>query len=575
MTQEMESIGIGMGIEGGSGASPSLSPPVPADNEDVPYILIADDDEAICQLLMDSLQEHGDYRIQIAGNGRVALEECERETPDLILIDSNMPEMTGFEFIEKFRRRPEAAGIPILIVSGFGDLSDRIHGLDLGAVDFVSKPFHPMEVVLRVRTHLENRQLYKNLERQREYINEQAGTLEAILNAVPSGLAVLDGELRVILHNPQFGALFSHSHGDIENKNISELCRGEVHLSGEGSGEWKCPLRADLLRTLHEGDSFRLQEIVFPSSESEQKSRYMIVMATRFFSRNDRLLLDIRDFTSHKETERKLAHRDRLAMLGELSMGVAHEINNPNAFIRLNAGNMKTILHSLESAFERIIQTDPDSKAGALPLSLAQSHFEDAIEGILKATERITIVVDRLKSFGRAGKPVIERVNLAVAVENALAITTHQIKQIEETDIRVDGVSLPPVLGSQVEYEQVVINLLANASQAIETRRKRGKSGFQGRLSLWFEQSESFVELFVSDNGIGMSEATAAKIFTPYFTTKERGQGTGLGLSISHGIVSKYGGRIEVESAPNRGTVFKISLPAAESAEAADIENGG
>ncbi len=193
--------------------------------DDRQYVLIADDDEVVYRIIRQSLEETGDFQIGWVKDGFEALEACEKQTPDLILLDVSMPKMDGIEFIQIFRKRPEAKAVPILLVSSFDDIADRVRGLDLGAVDLVSKPFRPLELAIRTKRHLEMRQLFKEVSRQRQEIAEEAGTLEAILNSSPSGMAVLDRRLRILRHNNQFASLFPASGGSLIDVDVSTICR--------------------------------------------------------------------------------------------------------------------------------------------------------------------------------------------------------------------------------------------------------------------------------------------------------------------------------------------------------------
>jgi signal transduction histidine kinase/CheY-like chemotaxis protein len=531
--------------------------------ESKPSILIVDDDEGICKLLEKYLSEVEDCNILSVHSGIDALKICKFQLPDLLLTDVSMPMMDGFQLMEEFQKLPGSDAIPIILMSGLGEYVDRIRGLDQGAVDFLAKPFEPVEVVLRVQRHLKVRNLYKEVKRQETESKERAGVLEAILNSVPSGLAVLNENLEVIRHNQQFAQLFPGSQKAVIGVPISELCRIEMGV-GEDSPDWQCPLSPSLLRTLKEGYDFQHREVKIYSS-NDQSERIFLSMATRFPDRDDRLLLDIRDFTSQKEQQNKLSHRNRLAMLGDLAVGVAHEINNPNAFVRLNAGNMKTMLKGLEKVFGKVSEIEPDLKLGALSISEVKGRLEDAVGGILNATERIGGVVERLKTFGRDEEIGSEEVDLCRAVMDSAEITAHFLREVEELSIETENVVVPPVRGSQIEFEQIIINFMSNAAHAIEERKQNEGEDYKGSLRVWFEFDEENVALLMSDNGIGMSDETKAKIYTPYFTTKPRGKGTGLGMSISHGIISKAGGRIEVNTALRQGTTFKLIVPVVKS----------
>ena len=549
----------------GNGYRGTSSPPpdAPGGGEEIPVILIADDDPMSRRLLEAALGVLGDCEFIRAGDGAEALEMFQQKTPDIILLDVFMPNMDGFEFIHEFRKFPGSDSVPVLLVSGFADISDRIRGLDLGAIDYLSKPLEPMEVALRVKSHLEKRRLYKEVEKQREYLADQAKVLDAILNSLPSGLALLDEELRITSHNQQFKRLFLNVGESemMEGKYFSDICFAEMAALGRARARQNNLVVDILLRVLHEGIDVQHHEIPFSGGENGDDLRYMLAMATRLPLRSGQLLLDLRDISDQKKAAQKMAHRDRMATLGDLSVGVAHEINNPNAFVRVNAGNIRKILEHLAPVFEEVIKKDSELKVGTLPFEKIPQQLNKAVKSILDATDRVSTVVERLKTFGRPENLEAEDVDLSAALENAAAIVSYKLKQVEEAEIRLPENPIPPVRGTLVEFEQVIINLLTNSVDAIEQMRHNGPDDFEGRLSAWLETAGEFVSLCVKDNGIGIDDATISKIYTPYFTTKERGNGTGIGLSISHGIIGKYSGKIEVISSPHEGSTFKVFFP--------------
>ena len=206
---------------------------------EIPMILIADDDPMCQRLLEAALGVLGDCEFIRAGDGVEALEMFQQKTPDILLLDVSMPNTDGFEFLHELRKIPGSDSVPVLLVSGFDDIPDRIRGLDLGAIDYLSKPLEQMEVALRAKSHLEKRRLYKEVERQRGYLAGQAKVLDAILNSLPSGLALLDEELRITSHNQQFKRLFLKvgESGKMEGKYFSDICFAEMVGLGRAPNE--------------------------------------------------------------------------------------------------------------------------------------------------------------------------------------------------------------------------------------------------------------------------------------------------------------------------------------------------
>ena len=238
--------------------------------------------------------------------------------------------------------------------------------------------------------------------------------------------------------------------------------------------------------------------------------------------------------------ERQLVLAERLAAVGSLAAGVAHEINNPLAFVITN-------LELLERDLGRL-----DPRAAAL--------IHDARFG----AERVRLIVRDLKVLSRDSAEQREPVSLDEVVESALRIGGRDLGQRAQLVTRLGAP--PPVRGNQARLGQLVLNLLLNASQAFP-----GGTNPQARIRVQTGVAPNGeVLLEVEDNGVGIAPENLKKIFDPFFTTKPVGEGTGLGLSICQGIVSSHGGAIEVESRPGAGTTFRVLLPACELAGRAD-----
>ena len=241
-----------------------------------------------------------------------------------------------------------------------------------------------------------------------------------------------------------------------------------------------------------------------------------------------------RDVTDRTRMEAQLAQADRLVALGTLAAGVAHEINNPLTFFYLRL-----------DALERWL--------GRLPDGLRGEAAQQLIE-LRGGADRVTRIVRDLRTFSRSSDQPRGPVCLAEVFAFVERITTSEHKHRATLDIDAGGV--PAVLGEQGRLEQVFLNLVLNALQAMPDRGPD-----QNRVSVRARVEGDRVVVEVSDNGPGMAPEVAARVFDPFFTTKPVGIGTGLGLSICHGIVSQLGGEIAVESAVGVGTTFRVVLP--------------
>ncbi len=247
-----------------------------------------------------------------------------------------------------------------------------------------------------------------------------------------------------------------------------------------------------------------------------------------------------RDVTLQKQLERQLVQADRLAALGTMAAGVAHEINNPLAYAMLN---LEWIARKLPH-----VQEDPSS----LPAMMVM--LDEAREG----AARVSAIVRELRSFSRADGETRKHVDLAAVVQSAIKMVGNEIRHRAQVVTSFEPAL--PVLANEARLEQVVVNLLLNAAQAMPegTAAKNVV-----RVSVR-QDGERLAVLEVSDNGDGIPADVLPRIFDPFFTTKPVGVGTGLGLSICHGIVTSLGGKIGAYSDPREGTTFRVVLPTTE-----------
>jgi two-component system NtrC family sensor kinase len=281
---------------------------------------------------------------------------------------------------------------------------------------------------------------------------------------------------------------------------------------------------------------FRGEEINFLSDLRRSaaialsNSLQMIAMQESLRRWNEELEIKVEERTRQlSETQAQLVQAEKMATIGTLSGGIAHEINNPLTAVLTNA---------------QILKLD------------ARAEDREAIEMIEEGAKRCQVIIQKLMKYARKSpvSEVQERVDLVRVVHNVMAFLKFQLQQ-ENIDMSVDGSGPHWVMGNANELEQVVTNLTLNSKDAIR------QAGRAGRIAIDLSSDAGWILMRVSDNGTGISEANIKKIFDPFFTTKEVGKGTGLGLAVTYGIVEKHRGRIEVASRPGEGTVFSVYLP--------------
>ena len=246
------------------------------------------------------------------------------------------------------------------------------------------------------------------------------------------------------------------------------------------------------------------------------------------------------DITERLQTEQQLIQAAKMATLGEMSAGVAHELNQPLSVIGTGSDFLKKTL-------ERGRELDP-----AALLAVAQE--------LSQQVERARRIIDHLREFGRKYEVSAESISLNQPIQGVLGLLGQQLA-VHDITVRTDlDPGLPLVLGDVNRLEQVLINLVMNARDAIEQRRETS-GGPEGLIEIKSFAQDGQAVVTVSDNGAGIAQADQDRIFQPFYTSKEVGKGTGLGLSISYGIVRDFGGSISVRSAPGAGATFRLSFP--------------
>ena len=257
------------------------------------------------------------------------------------------------------------------------------------------------------------------------------------------------------------------------------------------------------------------------------------------------------------------AEKQSQGRLDQILLGIAHELNNPNAFVRVNATNLKKMFWLLRPCLDEYERNHPDAQVGPFSLAEFRARFNQHLESILEASVRIIGIADKLKQCTSETLARRSTVSLSETVADVMRAHEFLLGNCAEVDFHVEGGKPCCVPGYRLELEQAISILITNAFDAIR-ERYQDEERDKGHLLLCLEEEGDQVVLRVADNGTGMDRDTMEKVFVPYFTTKPQGQGDGLGLPLCSSIVSRHGGRIEIESEEGKGTEVTIKLPKQE-----------
>ncbi|WP_087500557.1 ATP-binding protein [Pseudomonas sp. SID14000] len=276
-----------------------------------------------------------------------------------------------------------------------------------------------------------------------------------------------------------------------------------------------------------------------------------------------------REIDERKQLESQLVQSEKLASLGQMAAGVAHEINNPIGFVSSNLGTLERyfqqLVATLDAYRQAALMLGPSEIAAPLQRLGEQTDLEFLMEDIpilIKESKdgigRVAQIVKDLKDFSRVdNNQQWQLANLEQGIDSTLNIVASELKY--KADVVKRYQPLPEIECLPSQINQVIMNLVVNAAQAIGPER--------GTITLGTAHQGAWVCIEVTDTGAGIAPENVKKIFDPFFTTKPVGQGTGLGLSLSYGIVKKHGGEITVSSQVGVGTTFRVQLPVRQNAE--------
>jgi PAS domain S-box-containing protein len=533
-------------------------------------ILIVDDSKTMALHLKAMLSQTG-YDLYTAGTGKEAVNIAKQEYPHLILLDIMLPDMSGYEVCQKLKEDEETRDIPVVFVTGYTDVEERIKGLQLGAVDYITKPIERKILLTKAQTFVQlcsdSRSLKKMHARLLDSHTELKQFSQALDNASDS-VVLTDREGNITYYNNSFEQLAG----------ISPLSSFEMRIQSyfqEPAKINQASIRAQ------EGFSTTTETFLIKQNKTRVPINAKCSAILDQEGNSNGLLFLITDLTARKkaEVERKkleteLLHSQKLESVGQLASGIAHEINTPVQFIgdniRFLQDSMKDLL-DLQEKQKSLLEVATQSNIGtsiteAIEKALERADIEylqeelpRAITQSLEGIERVAAIVRAMKEFAHPGTTEKAPANLNEAIVTTVTVARNKWKYVAELETDLDD-NLPAVPCLVGEFNQVILNLIVNASDAISDRV--GESGGMGKITISTHTTPHCAMIKIEDTGGGIPENIQDKIFDPFFTTKEVGRGSGQGLAIARNvIVNKHQGEFGFETEPGKGTTFIIRLP--------------
>lgn len=538
-------------------------------------VLVIDDDADIRQSLMDIFVFKG-YSVQVALTGKSGLELVENEKINAVLIDIELPDINGIELLRIIKKKNQA--LVCWIITGNATREYAIEALQAGADDFFTKPLEIYQVLHKMEEAKNRALLIQQLEKTQEQYR-------LVIETVRSAIITVDREGNITFANPFAGVLFGYDVDSLHHVPIITLLNSSFH-----SGFF------NLLERIFSSSSQLADEKVFNCTglcSNGQEIFLEILTGIVRESHRHQVTLIIHDITERKENEREISRKnkeleekglelekaltalqvaysdlkntqhqmlqqEKMASVGQLAAGVAHEINNPMGFITSNLVSLQKYFGKLceyEAAQAALIESEDAKKQlekirRQMKIDFILEDLPDLFEESLEGADRVKTIVHNLKSFSRMDKAEKCMADINECLQSTLNIVWNELKYT--ASVHRNFGHLPKIDCYPQELNQVFMNLLVNAGQAITS---------QGtiRINTWEEDDSILIS--IADSGCGIPKEAIKRIFEPFFTTKEVGKGTGLGLSISYDIVKKHNGELLVTSEEGKGTTFTVKLP--------------
>ncbi|HVW24076.1 MAG TPA: response regulator [Polyangiaceae bacterium] len=505
------------------------------DSTTAPSVLIVEDERIVAKDLEDTLAELGYSTSAIASSADEAVAEASKRCPDVVLMDIRIKgEQDGVETAELLRRRFD---VPVVYMTAHADEATLQRAKKTEPYAYLVKPVKSNALRSAIEIALYRHRLERRLRERERWFS-------TIVRSIADAIVAVDLAGNITLLNPAAELLLGKKLEDVAGLPAREVLQWLPARGGDGDDP-------PLYRALRERKQVHLAEGTLIGPDSTP--RIVSDSAAPVLDEEHLLgaVMVFRDVTEQKRLQNQLELSDRLASLGTMAAGVAHEINNPLAVVMANASLL------LE---ERGVSPVPRDAAhagdGAVAVPRGDQELE-ALTEISTAAGRIANIVRDLMTFARPTQRTAGNADVRRAVAWAVRTTSHEFRH--RAPVRADVGDVPPVAIDEVRLGQVLVNLLVNAAQAIAPGDvANNEVSIRARA-----EGEDRVVIEVRDSGAGMPKEIAKRVFEPFFTTKPVGVGTGVGLSISRGMVRSAGGDIDVESAVGRGTTFRIALPRA------------
>lgn len=545
--------------------------------DDKAIILLVDNDENIRHFLSIFPQDSA-YRCHAATTIEEAWEMVYRTPPDMILLDFSIAATNEFDACKKLKSNPITSSIPIIIIASIDDCNIRNICLEAGASDFITKPLNAVEITekalnsQRIKKYAKIKIKHSLLEKTIKSVEKAKKEWEQTVDCIDDIIILIDPNDRIRRTNKALSTITNRHFTDLLGRKWQKILRDNgftyfIYESGD-------------IEYYHPSNRFYNYNI-YHIMDSENKNHCASVIILQETTELKQLTQKLKEnsvvlqkknqeleeaYNQLKYAQSQILQQEKMASIGQLAAGVAHEINNPTSFVMSNlmvlskySGKIKEFVRFQAEAIEELLKDSPhgknkveslEEKRKTIKLDHIMDDLDNLINESLDGTERIKRIVQDLKSFSRIDEAEYKSFDINAGIERTINLLWNELKY--KASLKRELSDIPKTRCNAGQLQQVFMNILLNAIQSIEN---------QGEIIVrtWHENDNIYIS--ISDTGCGISEENIKRIFEPFFTTKEVGEGTGLGLSIVYDIIRKHNGDIEVDSTCGVGTKFTMRIP--------------
>lgn len=510
----------------------------------LPNILLVDDNKDNVFLIKEIIKDINVNVIE-AYSGAEALKKIYGVSIALAILDVQMPEIDGYTLAQKIIKKRPDEKIPIIFLTASNFNEDEVFkGYELGAVDYIFKPVNNYILKRKIKIFLEifnqNQIMINDANLLKESSNElikvnairkkSKEKYETMLNASPDGILLINFK-GIITEVSEIGIelLGTNNRVDIIGKHYLRFVPSEE----------KDIVQEIIDKTLEEGISQNTEITIKKKNQSLFIGEISATLIQEPFNKPYSFMIIVRDVSERKKILKKLMHSDRMASLGEMAAGIAHELNQP--------------LNSISLAMDNVLYESCNKE------NIEKDYLIEKADKIFENIIRIRNIIDHIRAFSRNGDDyILTGFDINIGINNAVSMISKRFKHLS-MDIRLQlDENIPLINGNIYKFEQVILNLLSNARDALLEKKNKRKADNNMLIEIKSFQEKKHLIIEIIDNGIGIPEEDIENIMLPFYTTKDNGKGTGLGLSISYQIIKEMGGTIELTSNLFYGTTFRI-----------------